>query len=288
MLYGENNFIENDNIIYTIDMLRLRTDITFSEFSKLEFKLKLIFPDLIKNTYQSFGISDFKYNYNIEIGEGQSFWFGFVHNAELLKDKSVSNDNTTYNFTIEFNPNKIENKGILKTILNISNNWFIKSVDMAMDLKLNILDLCGLDKGRKKDFRMFTQGLDNRTYYMGRTNNRIKIYNKKIESNLDYDLTRVEITSKIERKVKDIYMYNYNVNLPDLYLNNYMYSFEDYKDKTTLALLYAVQSGYPINDLSRRHKLKIKSLLEGGYKINLSNEYCTKALHQCIYNIFKI
>ena len=67
MLYGDNNFIENDNIIYTIDMLRLRCDITFSQFTKLEFKLKLIYSDMIKNVYQSFGISDFKYNYNIEI-----------------------------------------------------------------------------------------------------------------------------------------------------------------------------------------------------------------------------
>lgn len=287
MLYGENNFIENDNIIYTIDMLRLRCDITFSEFTKLEFKLKLIYNDLIKNSYQSFGISDFKYNYNIELKNGNSFWFGFIHNSELLKEKSVSNDNTTYNFTLEFNPNKIENRGILKCILSISNDWSVKSVDMAMDLKLNILDLCGLDKGRKKDFRMFTQGFDNRTYYMGRTNNRIKIYNKKIESNLDYELTRVEITSKIERKVKDIYFYSYDVKLPDLYLNDYIYSFEDYKDKTTLALLYAVQNGYPLNDLTKHHKYKIKKLLEGGYKINLCNDYCTKVLHKCIYNIFQ-
>ena len=288
MLYAEKNFIEHDNITYTVDMLRLRTDITFAEFSKLEFNLKLIYPDMIKNVYQSFGISDFKYNYNIEVKEGCSFWFGFIHNSEILnKNKSLTNDNTKYNFTIEFNPNKLEIRGILKKILNITTEWTIKSLDIAMDLKINIMDLCGLDKGRKKDFRMFTQGLDNRTYYMGRTNNRIKIYNKKIESNLEYDLTRVEITSKIERKIRDIKYYSYDVKLPDLYLNDYMYSFEDYKDRTTLALLYAVQSGYPINDLSRRHKIKIKSMLEGGYKINLSNEYCTKAIHNCICNIFE-
>ena len=57
----------------------------------------------------------------------------------------------------------------------------------------------GLDKERKKDFRMFSCGYDNKTYYIGRSNNRIKIYNKKLESNLDYDLTRVEITSKIAK-----------------------------------------------------------------------------------------
>lgn len=170
----------------------------------------------------------------------------------------------------------------------MSSYWTIKSLDIAMDLKINIMDLCGLDKERKKDFRMFTQGFDNRTYYMGRTNNRIKIYNKKIESKLDYDLTRVELTSKLDIDIKDILLYYYDAKLPDLYLNNYLYTFSDYKDKTLLAILYAIQSGYCINDLPRIQKQKVKKLLEGNYKINLSNEYCTKAIQQCICYIFNI
>lgn len=134
---------------------------------------------------------------------------------------------------------------------------------------------------------MFSCGYDNKTYYMGRTNNRIKIYNKRIESGLDYDLTRVEITSKIDLNIKDILFYNYNVKLPDLYLNNYLYTFKDYEDKTLFAILYAVQSGFPISDLSRRYKDKVKNLLEGNYKINLENKYCTDVLKQCIKSIFK-
>ena len=288
-MYADYNLITYDNINYTVDMLRLKTDITYSDFSKLEFKLKALYEDSIKNLYISNSISEFKYNYNIEIGEGLSYWFGFIHNSEIInKGKSLSNDKTTFNFTVEFNPNKIAINGLLKQILNMSSNWIVKSLDMAMDIKINILDLCGIDKGRKKDFRMFTEGLDNRTYYFGRTNNRVKIYNKKIESNLDYDLTRVEITSKLDINIKDILFYNYNVKLPDLYLNNYLYTFSDYKDKTLLAILYAIQSGYCINDLPRIQKQKVKKLLEGNYKINLSNEYCTKSIKQCICNIFNI
>lgn len=122
---------------------------------------------------------------------------------------------------------------------------------------------------------------------MGRSNNRIKIYNKKIESNLDYELTRVEITSKIDFKVKDIFFYSYNVKLPEIYLNDYLYTFSDYEDKTLLAILYAVQNGYSLNDLSRRYKDKIKGLLEGGYKIELSNKCCTQAIFNCVNFIFK-
>lgn len=134
---------------------------------------------------------------------------------------------------------------------------------------------------------MFSQGGDNRTYYLGRTNNRIKIYNKKIESGLDYDLTRLEISSKLDFEVNMIDFYHYDIELPELYLNNYLYSFNDYEDKTLLAVLYAVQCGFNLNDLSRRYKDKVKSLLEGNYKINYQNKYCTEVIKKCIKYIFK-
>ena len=54
-------------------------------------------------------------------------------------------------------------------------------------------------------------------------------------------------------------LYIYDVKLPELYLNQYLYTFADYEDKTLLAILYAVQYGYNLNDLTK------------GYKINSSN-----------------
>lgn len=135
---------------------------------------------------------------------------------------------------------------------------------------------------------MFSQGGENRTYYMGRTNNRIKIYNKKVESNLDREMTRIEITSKLDNVTMRNYMlYNYNVELPKLYLNNYLISFNDLEDKTLLAVVHAVQNGFPLNDLSRRYKDKVQQrLLEGGQQIPLSNNMCTTAIRQCINGIF--
>lgn len=133
--------------------------------------------------------------------------------------------------------------------------------------------------------RVFSNGYDNKTYYMGRTNNRVKIYNKKIEANLKTELTRVEITSKIDLEHRLLDRFIYDVKLPEIYLNNYLYSFKDYEDKTLLAILYAVQSGFNLNDLSRRYKDKVKNLLKGNYKINLQNEYCTQVIKQCISNL---
>lgn len=144
MLYAEFNHCDLDNIRYTVDMLRLRCDITYETFSKLETRLRTIYSDLIKNFYISSGISDFKYNYNIEIAEGKSFWFGFMHNSELInKAGSLQNDNTKFNFTVEFNPNKLQIRGILLYIIRmlLAHNCVVKSLDVAMDIPFNILDI---------------------------------------------------------------------------------------------------------------------------------------------------
>ena len=81
----------------------------------------------------------------------------------------------------------------------------------------------------------------------GRTNNRIKIYNKKLESGLDRELTRIEITSKLDLALKDYMFYTYNVELPKLYLNNYLLTFDDLEDRTLLAIIYAVQNRFSFN-----------------------------------------
>lgn len=122
----------------------------------------------------------------------------------------------------------------------------------------------------------------------GRTNNRIKIYNKKIESNLDKELTRIEISSKIDLALKDYIFYQYRVELPKLFLNNYLLTFDDVlDDKTMQAIIYAVQRGYPVSDLSRRYKDKvIKKLTEGGQQLPFKNSCCTSVLKKCLQGVF--
>lgn len=144
MLYADFNFVELENIVYTIDMIRIRCDIDFLTFDKLQSRLKTLYPDMIKNFYTSTGISDFKYNYNVEISESSSFWFGYIHNSELInKTGSLQNENTKYNFTVEFNPNKCRISGILGYIVRMClvHNCIIKSVDVAIDIPVNILDI---------------------------------------------------------------------------------------------------------------------------------------------------
>ena len=53
----------------------------------------------IKRFYISDRPMCFHYNYNIEIEEGISFWFGFCHNSEQKMSERFQPE---YNFTIEF------------------------------------------------------------------------------------------------------------------------------------------------------------------------------------------
>lgn len=127
-------------------------------------------------------------------------------------------------------------------------------------------------------------------FIFGKTDNRIKIYNKKIESNLDIkgDLTRIEISKKLDDyEVKKICFYHFDNVFPDLYLNEYLYSFKDYEDKTLLAILYAVQNDFPIDNLTRRYKEKVKNLLfSGGHKINFDCGSAEGVLRKVIYSYF--
>lgn len=289
-LYNEK--IIKNNIIYSLDMLRLKTYVDFETYSKVEFFIEMYFKDKIKRFWISDRPMCFHYNYNIEVEEGKSFYFGFHHNSERLKnsDRKDCKNNDLYNFTIEFNPNKLRDNKLLMYLLGISGEWYIKSYDMAFDIRINILDLIWDISGRGVE-KIDNHGYDNKTIYIGKGNGRVKIYNKKIESNLAItgNLTRIEISKEIEdfdiRKVK---LLEYDGDFPIIYTNDYIYSLSDYdnKNSTLMAVLYAVQNGYPIRNLSRVYKDKIKDLLEGGYKINFDKITATQILRRNIFYYF--
>lgn len=282
MYYGS---VQDNNIIYSVDMIRLKTYISYSLFSELEFRFNTCWEQYVEKKWTSGRAFSFFYNYNIKIENGISFYFGFLHNSE----KRSENDSLKYNFTIEFNPNKVQDNKILLYLLDLSGEWYIKSLDMACDLKINILDII-YDKGLKRSVMTISSGFDDKTYRIGKGNGHIKIYNKKRESNLDidYDLTRVEISMEYDDfDVKNMIIYKFDKKVfPELYLQKYCYSFSEYKDKTMLAIMYAVQNGFPINELSRAYKTKLKNMLECGHKIKFNHIAATQAVTRIVFGYF--
>lgn len=276
------NYVK-DNIIYSLDMIRLKTYIEYSKYDDLSFYLRTYFKDNIKKFWITDKVMQFKYNWVIEIEEGKSFYFGFHHNNE----KKDMHDGK-YNLTIEFNPNKLKDNKLVIKILSLSDDWYIKSYDIAFDLRININDIIYDMSGRNIE-KIENRCFDNKTISVGKNDGRFKIYNKKKESDLNIlgDLTRVEISREVEDfPIKNTKILQYDNIFPSIYLNNYIVSFSNYEDKTLLGLLYAVQNGFPLRNLTKTYRKKIKDLLEGGNKIRFSNKLCTDLLRQTIFYYF--
>lgn len=272
------------NLTYSVDMFRLKTYIDYDKFTSLDFYLRTYYGDKIDKYWISDRIMQFKYNFRIVIEEGISFYVGFHHNNEKAEDSK-----NLHNLTIEFNPNKLKDNSIILHILNLSGEWFIRSFDLAVDIKCNILDII-FDKGKKRKVHTFAYGSDNITYEIGTGDKRLKIYNKKNESKLDipYELTRIEISRELDDfPISNVKMLKYGLeNFPDIYMNDYIYSLSDLQDKTLLPIIYAIQNGYPLNNLTRRYKEKIKQLYEGGQKIKFTDKEATEVLRKNIFSYF--
>lgn len=284
-------FFEKDlnNITYSIDMLRLKTYISYLQYSELEFYLNAYYKDNIKRFWMSNRPMCFHYNYNIEISEGVSFYFSFMHNSETIRfDKT----NKLYNFTIEFNPNKLKDNPLVIYILSHYYNWYLRSFDLAMDINIGINDIF-FDIGNRRKLNTISYAKDDITYVIGSGSGRVKIYNKKKESNLSITghLTRIEISCDYDDfPISDIIFFNFNeCYFPHVYLNQYLQSLDDIcsKDSTLSAILFAVQHGYPMKNLSRRYKEKIHNLLEGSSYIKFDKNIVNNIFKGCILKYFK-
>lgn len=252
---------------YCVDMLRLRCSITVDTFERVIDSRLFIYGDLIER-WTSTRIKDFYYNYTYSNEEENcSFWFGFISNREkiLSSGSSLQNENKQFNLTVEFNPNKVKDNKLLLHILSCSSDWIVKSVDFAVDVKTNILNVIGFDKSQKNCLHTIDCGQDDKTFYIGKGNNRVKIYNKTREAGLDYDLTRIEVTKGFGSgdRLITAKQWKYSGYFPSLFLRDYQIGFEDLQlDKTLAVIIYAVNAGYPLHDLSRVYKEKVKNFFK--------------------------
>lgn len=290
LLYFNNlNVTDKNNYSYCVDMLRLRCSITVEVFERCVASKLFIYKDKIES-WDSTRICDFYHNYNYTDADC-SFWFGFISNKEksLSSGSSLQNEHKQFNLTVEFNPNKVKDNKLLLHILKCSTNWYVKSVDFAVDIKTNILNVVGFDKSQKNCLMTYDCGGDDKTFYIGKGNNRVKVYNKTNESNLLYDLTRIEITRYFGDgdNLRIIKYWKYYGYFPKLFLKDYQISFEDLQcDKTLMGLVYAVNSGLPLHDLSRIYKSKVKEFLQKKKPINIDFDCFGMCLRNYIYYYF--
>lgn len=212
--------------------------------------------------WQSFGSSQYKHNFTYTDEYEHSYYFAYQHNSERRGNY--------YSFVIEYNPNKCKGD-LLYSILSlfIFNNdtdyckyTKVMSFDVAFDFDFNITNVC-MDRGYKHSYRTFCNGGDDITYYIGKGDGRLKIYNKKKEllkqgHYIDGELTRYEVSLDVDLPLNELNKYCVECSLVEMYYLNFDL-LVDVEDK--LLLLGLLQAPELLNSLSRRKKEKMKKIL---------------------------
>ena len=250
----------------------------------------------IKDSFDSIDI-DPKYffhwnlleNIRIDKLDKCSFWVGAFHNARFDKSDYVD-------LVIEYNPNKCSRSYYLDYILRNcfldNDSTVVKKVDFAIDFPFDIKDV-HLVRDYNSSYRVFDNGGSDRTYYMRKrgSNGSFKLYNKRLESNLDYDKTRYEITLHINNSLKYIDSYSIDLSLfPNVrFTNSNQLCFGPFQKITgtdKVLLLACMEHPEYLKELSRDKRKKIESLLNSLDTV-ISFKDC-KIIDNCFQDYFKM
>lgn len=190
-LIGKLHYLENDTFASEIsDFLLLKYSSAISDTNALPWDFNQL-SDYAH--YERIGKSEFRHNISIKLSNGSSFYFGFAHNSSLSNSKT---------WKMELNPNKCLPCEFVIDFINFVvgrsklSSIRISQMDLAIDFPLSRNSFYLVRDKRRST--VVNDGSDNITEYLSKHNSHgfVKLYNKRIESKLDYDLTRLEITLK--------------------------------------------------------------------------------------------
>lgn len=205
-----------DNVYYSVDNIRL--DLEF--VSDKTCSQMLAFLNSLEGYQYYMSLKDFQYRHLFVFGiKNLSFSLGLVFNGASSKDVVKG--------FLDFNPNKILGDiqigdGFIKALLNPFHedmtcksfrealcelflavfkrltvtclHMTLKRWDLAVDVPVSRQEV-QLFKDQRK-YHQFYMSKEDFTEYLGcsDTAGRVKVYNKRLEAELDYDLTRIEVT----------------------------------------------------------------------------------------------
>ena len=254
-----------DKHIYSIDMIRINFE--------LNDELNNSFSELINNFDFNDGCSltryisksglGYHYLYNLKI-QNDTDKCSFSIGTGLLCKKE--NENKGF---IEFNPNKCFKLPFFNKFFNelkkICYSFKIKRYDVAIDIPIK-RDLVKMLKSSKCNYELLHIYKSEGTYinnsiteYQGRRNHNkfTKLYDKTKESNLDYDLTRIEFTFD-RNEVAFINLPNFYITKNDLDLTN--------KDTILISLLLnSVDTNFFLKKLNYRTRKRLEPYLIKNY-----------------------
>lgn len=196
--------------VYSVDMLRLSLELRQDAINDINLFLANAERSDIKEYPQN--LTSFKYRYLFTIDYGSSSMsIGLVFNGTKKEEN--------YKGFIEFNPNKCITSDTcqcvkdLRFLIGCCVSADVVRYDLAVDIPLS-RSCVHLLRGRKH-YSVEMNDNEDKTEYLGQRNKvgRVKCYNKQKESDLDYPLTRLELTlGKPSEWQKDI-----ELNYPDVF-----------------------------------------------------------------------
>jgi len=278
---------------YSIDNVVLRAEILSKDYINNK-------GDLVREGFNTFvspfgieprvsykkmsGISAYEHNFNIKDynmwGEECSFWIGCGHNS---RPKGQLID-----VTLDYNPNKCDGSELLDYVLNkvFRNNSDVevRKFDLAIDIPCNILDIAFAKANRS--YRLFDNGCDDKTHYFGSrgSDGSLKIYNKKRESKLSYDLTRYELT--LLPKISICSMLNYSFDdsyIHPITLVNGLQLDMELSGQDKFNVLAALDNPMLLSLLEKRKASKIKKIINSLSPVSFD----TKQIEECVGGFFR-
>lgn len=173
--------------------------------------------------WSSFKMGFFKENYTVSFQNFNSFWIGVGLNRARPEWKRVR---------LEFNPNKCASHTAFLEVLAFLNSHsrpthtVIKRFDLAVDIPVERFSVFLIKDSRayieRRHGQEWTQYLGAKSSTVGR----VKLYNKAVESQLSYPLTRLEITLdpttpfEVIPWPKAYYIKQHQVNITELRLTD--------------------------------------------------------------------
>lgn len=276
-----------------LDMVSIVGDINKYEFKN--FINSFGFDLDPKVSYKNlFGWKSYKHNWYIK-NDDYSYFIGYSLNTK---------ENMSDRFMVEFNPSKVDYKNdkylkkILLFVLSNLDNFKIGYADIAFDFNGISTEELIIDKCRKRNYRKFYYAKTNPTIYIGnsKTDGSIKIYDKARELNLNSSIekTRYEVTLKVDLELSKIRSYCFKGSLPICYVKDNLNVYNLKIRPGDKLLLYAVNNGFDINQLTYEQKKRLDVLMSDSLvtgkseikKIELTSNAVEEALISSVIDIF--
>ena len=186
------------DIRYTLDMLTIDFKVSAYGVQKI---FDLLMAPGYDNRYGQFNywaspvVSKFKHNFSFEVSKEERYFMGVQANW------MTPSQYNTY-VRLEFNPAKLfaclEFFELHRRLIAAAIHVDVKKFDLAIDIPVPRED-CFIFKDQRKEIT-YKISESNKTTYLGQRGDHgnVKLYNKQLESDLPYPLTRLEITMDYE------------------------------------------------------------------------------------------